>query len=115
MATPEGKLVKAVLEYLPLIGVVAWRNNTGAVSATHKGRQRFVRFGIKGASDIFGILPGGRFLAVECKIGRNKPTNEQEAFLQMVTNQGGVAILAYSLDDIDEALRGGLVAEGTDE
>ena len=50
-ARKESEIVRAILAYLKTVpGVVAWRNNVGAVST---GR-RFVRFGFPGMSDIIG-------------------------------------------------------------
>jgi hypothetical protein len=88
-------LVRACLAWLEGHGVLAWQNNTGAA----RFGKRFVRFGPKGASDIFGILPDGRFLAVECKIGKQKATLEQAAFLGRVHRSGGIALLVH--DDLE--------------
>ena len=106
-ARNETALVKAALDYLHHHGIRAWRENSGGMTSEYKGKKRFVRFsGAPGKSDIIGILPSGRFLAVECKTGRNKPTEIQQAFLAMVKDAGGLAIVAWDLDDIDEALKG---------
>jgi len=59
--TPEGAVVKACLDYLKIRGVFAYRQNTGAAEYQDKaGKKRFVRYGKAGASDIVGIMPGGR-------------------------------------------------------
>jgi hypothetical protein len=42
----------------------------------------------------------GKFVAIECKIGRNKPTDLQNAYLEEIRKRGGIAIVAYSLDDV---------------
>lgn len=76
----ETALVKACLEYLPLEGVVAWRNNTGAL-IDRTGRP--VRFGLGvGSPDIVGCMPDGRYLAVECKIGKRKLTMPKERLMK---------------------------------
>ena len=59
------------------------------------------RSGMKGASDIIGLTKDGTFLAVECKIKPNRPTESQQAFLLEVTNRGGLAIVAYDIDDLE--------------
>ncbi len=97
----EAALVKAVLGYLKLRGIFAWRCNSGMLRGAGGGP---VRFGIPGMSDVLGILPGGKFLAIECKVGKNKPTKAQQAFLELVKGYGGVAFVAYSLDDVIEAI-----------
>jgi hypothetical protein len=105
MKPKEGDLVKQVIAYLNLRRVFAWRQNQGAVASTHKGKRSFVRFaGVEGISDIIGILPGGRFLAIETKVRPNKPTKVQRAFLDAVTLAGGLAIVAYDLDDVIQVI-----------
>src|SRR4026208_2268553 len=41
----EAEIQKAILELLQVLGIPAWRANTGAVKATYHGRDRFIRFG----------------------------------------------------------------------
>jgi Holliday junction resolvase len=75
----EQVLVNQVLAYLKLKGHYAWRVNTGAM---YSKDNRFVRFGFKGVSDIVGINGhDSKFIAIECKVGKNKPTQFQEDFL----------------------------------
>lgn len=95
-------LVKACLEWLHLNGIAAWPQNVGAklVPATATNKRRFVRFGHPGLSDIGGILLGGKALYVECKVGRDKVKPDQECFLAMVNEFGGVGIVARSVDDL---------------
>ena len=100
--TPEGGVVKAVLELLTCHQKVAWaqRMNTGAL----KTKDRFVRFGFRGCADIIGQLKDGRFLAIECKSHRGLLTDEQEAFLERVRKYGGISGLARSVDDAQAIL-----------
>src|SRR5438067_1269941 len=75
-APRETDIVRACLQLLQLRKVPAWRNNTGAAAFAAGGRRRFVRFGVAGAADVFGVLPpSGRLLAVEVKVpgGRVRP------------------------------------------
>lgn len=97
----ETYLVSAVMQYLKLQKIYAWRQNTGAMKDPH---GRLVRFGFPGLSDILGMYEG-RFLAIECKVGKNKQTPAQLAFRADVVNHGGIYILAYSLDDVIEGLK----------
>lgn len=53
--------------------------------------------------DILACLDG-RFVAIECKAGRNKPTAMQEKTLTDVRACGGVAVVAYSWEDVEKAL-----------
>jgi hypothetical protein len=102
----ESKLVKAALEYLSYRGIGVWRNNTGAVVSVYKGRKRIIRYGKKGSSDIIGLIPGGRFIGVECKQPKEKQTLDQRLFQQFIESLGGLYVLARNLDDIQEALDG---------
>ncbi len=97
----EQQLVNGLIAYLKLKGHYVWRQNTGSMT-TKEGR--FVKFGHKGISDILGIASDGKFIAVECKIGNNKPTEFQKDFLKEVEDRGGYAILAYKFEDVENVL-----------
>lgn len=103
LVVPESAVLGQCLAYLHIKGIFAWRNNTGAAK-TDDGR--FVRFGLPGASDIIGVLPGGKFLAVECKRSSGGRVSEQQkAFLEKVKSAGGVAIIAKSVEDLMEVVK----------
>ena len=99
----ESALVKVILDYLKHSGIFAWRCNSGMLRGAGGGP---VRFGAPGMSDILGIVNdySGKLLAIECKIKPNKPTPQQREFLETVLAFGGVAFVAYSLDDVIEHL-----------
>lgn len=109
----ETALVKAALQWLDWKRIPAWRNNTGAVQKRHTDASgatstRFIRFGIKGASDILGVLPpNGRILAAEAKVGRNKATAAQQEFLDMINAAGGLAFVFYSIDELEQKIQEG--------
>lgn len=46
----------------------------------------------------------GRFIGIEVKHGRNTPTEKQLATLKKIEAAGGIAVLAYSWDDVLKAL-----------
>lgn len=77
-----------------------WRNNVGAAHITN----RWMRFGLKGSSDLLGLLRGGRFLAIEVKSATGKQSPAQRAFQKTITRFGGLYVLARSIDDVTEAL-----------
>lgn len=95
---PEQAALHEVMRALEHHPAVAWvrRMNSGAARVG----DRFIRFGWPGASDLIGMLRDGRLLAVECKApaGRLRPT--QTAFLSLVRQHGGVAIVARSCRDV---------------
>jgi hypothetical protein len=108
--TPEGRVKTEVLKYLKLRHIYCWSNPSGAVRIRP---GKFMSFGLKGSSDILGLLPGGRFLAVECKAKGGRLSPEQREFLSDIKALGGMAVVAKSWTDIDQALReGGYISDG---
>jgi hypothetical protein len=87
----EAEIKRAIREALgTLPDVRVFVNNVGHALNTESGQH--VDFGlIKGASDLIGVGPGGRFLALEVKSLRGKPSPEQVAFIAMVRRLGGIA------------------------
>jgi hypothetical protein len=53
----------------------------------------------KGGSDIIGIAPDGRFLAVEVKTTTGRLRPEQQRFIDAVNAKGGIAGVARSVED----------------
>ncbi|MFA5911829.1 MAG: VRR-NUC domain-containing protein [Vicinamibacterales bacterium] len=109
--TPEGAVLAAILEYLAIRQVFAWRVNTGAVKLADKtGKTRFVRFGFPGCSDIIGVIGSeipaweGRPLAIEVKSPTGKATEEQLIFLAEIAKRGGLAFIARSVEDVEREL-----------
>jgi hypothetical protein len=90
--TPEGNVLADIKQYLAARGIFFFRFNTG--------RRGGVSFGIKGAPDIVGILPGGRFLAIEVKGPGGKASIDQLQVLGDIAKNGGVAFVAFSIDDV---------------
>ena len=83
-------------------GMRIWRNNTGAL---RDERGHLVRFGLQGSADILGIMaPHGRLLAIEVKAGAGRQSEQQVRFQEMVTNHGGLYILARSVEDVAAVL-----------
>jgi len=103
----EQQLIGEILDYLRLRGIFAWRQNAGLVVIQSEDRRRVMRVGMKGISDILGIIPPhGRFLAIEVKKPGRKPTAHQRAFLAEVKRMGGIALVAHSLEDVERVLDG---------
>lgn len=104
----EAQVLKAVLALLARHPRVAWahRFNTGQGMLTRgNGRNsQWIKFGFPGCPDILGQLRDGRALAVECKRPSGEATDVQTAFLECVRANGGVAVVARSVDDVMEAL-----------
>jgi hypothetical protein len=95
----HGELVAACLNVLALKGIFAWKNQTGTLQV----QSRWVSFGTPGSPDIIGILPGGRFIGVEVKVGRDKVSRVQATFHEAIRYRGGVIVVVH--DNVDELLQ----------
>lgn len=78
-------------------GVMAWRQNTGALM-DNKGR--LVQFGLcKGSSDIIAVGHNGVFIAIEVKGPGGKVRPEQQTFIDNIRRMGGRAGVARSAEE----------------
>lgn len=101
----ETHLVKNIIDYLNYRGCFVQRTNSGAIRfGDAKGRNHFIKLAHAGTADITGCSPTGRFIAIECKIRPNKPTELQEAYLAEIRKRGGIAVVAYGLKDVETIL-----------
>lgn len=83
--------------------LVLWRNSAGV--AVHADSGHTQRFGLcRGAADLIGIGPGGRFVALEVKTDRGRIMPEQRMFLELVRRRGGFAAVVRSVEDAHAAL-----------
>lgn len=99
----EGEVQAGILAYLA-IRKDCWcfRSNTGGVSFG----KSFVKFGIKGAADIFCVqAPTGRAVGIECKreVG-GVLSVEQERWGENLKRFGGLYIVASDVDTVAQAL-----------
>ena len=90
----EQDIQRLIMLALSEAGCLIWRNNTGVLK---NAAGIPIRFGLcVGSSDLIGIAPGGRFLAVEIKTPKGKATPEQLRFIEAVRARGGIAGIARS-------------------
>lgn len=87
----EAEITKEIRQYLKLRGVFHYKQWQGLGS-------------LPGVSDIIGCY-NGRYLAIEVKRKGQNPTEKQQAFLDTVNAQGGLAFVARSVEDVMERLR----------
>ena len=79
-------------------GILNFRNNVGCLK---DATGRMVRYGLyPGSSDIIGIMPDGRFLAIEVKKPGKKPTPEQLNFIEAIRRHGGIAGVVHSPEEL---------------
>jgi|SRR6185437_13599688 len=118
-STPEGAIVKAILDYLAARRVLAFRMNTGAMKAEYNGKQRFLRFGVPGMADIVAFPLGTLFHAslglvglpavpsvlwIEVKAPTGKQSDLQKSFQKQVQAEGHKYIVARSIADVEAVL-----------
>jgi hypothetical protein len=97
----ETHLVGQVIDFLNYRGHFVHRTQSGMTRVTNKyGQQHMMRLAQAGTADITGCSKDGRFVAVECKIRPNKPTELQERYLAEIRKRGGIALVAYDLNDV---------------
>lgn len=77
--TPEAKVKKKVVDQLKSLGAYYFYPVTGG-------------YGSSGVPDIVGCY-NGRFFAIECKAGTNKPTALQQKNIDAIRTSGGAAIV----------------------
>jgi len=95
----ENKLMHLIQLAASKLGARLFRNNVG-LAKTVAGQV--VKFGLcKGSSDLIGWTRSGRFLAVETKSQRGRPSKEQLAFVDAVNSAGGVGMIVRSVEEFE--------------
>ena len=85
--TPEAKVKNKAVKLLKAAGVYYF------YASTHG-------FGRSGVPDLVCCLRG-KFVGIECKAGKNKPTALQEEHMRRIRSAGGVAMVVNE-DNINE-------------
>lgn len=100
----EHQTQSAILDLIHIRGGVATRVNSG--SAIFKGKDgsiNVIKGADKGTSDILACYRG-RYLAIEVKYGNGKPTPEQLEFGRKVRDAGGLFLVAYDVEKVNQLL-----------
>ena len=98
----EKEIENLILEYLKLRNIFAWKNNTMGVYDKNRGtyRKNMNKYAINGVADILGVLPDGKFLAIEVKTPKGKVSPAQQNFLDRVNKENGLAFVARGLEEV---------------
>ena len=113
---PETKIQNSILVALSQAGCTVWRVETAGAwvgrqihkdgSTVTLANARMFRTGLcTGGSDIIGISPAGRFIAIEVKTRTGRVSPEQQRFIDAVNRAGGIAGVARSVEDALELIR----------
>jgi hypothetical protein len=108
------------LEVGSLKGVRIFRNTTGTGwqgkivekrgELTILQHARFTTFGLaKGSGDFIGLTDDGKFLSLEIKTEKGKPSPEQIAWSVMVNRFGGIAGIVRSPEEAIELIKRGVL------
>lgn len=82
--------------------VLWFRNNRGV--ADYGNRKVVYGLG-RGGSDLIGVVRDtGRFIACETKSRHDKPTEDQKLFIRSVQLAGGIGVVAWTVQDVLDAL-----------
>ncbi len=96
----ESEIQKQILDYLVAKRIFHHRQNSGAFD---NGKGGFCRFGALGAPDIVCVIVG-QYVGIEVKALKGRQSAHQKAFQQALEAAGARYVLAYSLDDVINAL-----------
>ena len=94
----ESEIQRAILDYLASKGILAFRQNTGAMAGEYNGKKRFMRFGVPGMADILAFVPVP--LWIEVKTPTGKQSEYQRSFQAQVQAYGHRYILARCVEDV---------------
>lgn len=104
----ENEIQREILDALDKLPGMWCRMNTGLI----KGKNGFLRFGIKGGADIWGITQEGRTVFIEVKTPKGKLSEDQEQFKARVESIHCKYIVARSVEDALVSL-GVYIPQGT--
>lgn len=95
----EQDIQRAIIDYLRLKKYVIFKHHSTG-STVKGGKAVFFRNGDRGISDLIACSPTGKFVAIEVKRKGGVVSDDQFAFIKNVTLNKGIALVAYSLDDV---------------
>ena len=99
MGRAEGSLQTRILNHSIEIGLNIWRNNRGLFVTLDGGRKARAGLSFNGSSDLIGIAPDGKFIAIEVKSKGKKPSKTQREFLALVKSHDGYAGWVDNFED----------------
>lgn len=106
MKKSEKEVENEILAWLQMCPGLYWKNNSVGIYDRTKGSyRRPSKYHINGTSDVLGVFPDGRFVAIEVKSQRGKVSESQDLFLKAVVKNGGIALIARSLEDVQQRFK----------
>lgn len=101
----EKSIETSIIKFLQYRGVFVFKVENGGVYDQKRKTYRFNHnTRMAGIADIIGILHG-RPLAIEVKSKTGRLSDAQMRFLQQWANEGGIAFVARSIEDVETILQ----------
>jgi len=98
----ESAVVRQCLQWLHRRGALACRTNSGVL---HLANGNWMHTGVPGWPDITGLLPGGRFIGVECKARRGGRQSPDQARMEReIRGRNGIYVLARGVEDVEKGI-----------
>lgn len=99
----EIDIVNAIIKYLNYQGFYIFRVNAGMMFT----KGKVFRGAPAGVSDIIGITPQGKFIALEVKLPKrkNNVTLPQRQFLDTIIKKGGIGDVVDSIEDVKRYIK----------
>ena len=87
----ESDLIRKISEYLKTVqSLFFWKEHGGM-------------YGTAGIPDII-VCYRGRFIALECKVGKNNPTVLQAQTIRQIIAAGGYAMVVRTLEEVRQVI-----------
>lgn len=98
----ESELLSFALKLLKNKGILHWRVANGPVMHTIGTRVIYKPSPIKGMPDIAGLMPCGRFFAIELKSAKGRLSPEQVNWINKINDSHGVAVVIRTSNELLE-------------
>ena len=118
MSTPEGAILRSIMDYLAARHVFAVRMNSGTQIGAHKGKKWAIHMNAPGTADILALpikkmietpawLPQTTICPtwLEVKAAKGKQSELQKSFQAQVEREGHRYAVCRSIEDVETALK----------
>jgi len=96
----EQQIKKSIADYLRVKKFIVINHRNVGIYKKDTGKYIPLPSGEKGISDILACSPEGKFVAIEVKRPGGTVSPDQQEFIERVNQKGGLAFVAYSIDDV---------------
>ena len=79
-----------------------WQNPTG--TAMSMDLQRVIKYGFVGSADLTGIMPDGKRIEIEIKVGKDRQRESQKDFEKVIAGCNGIYFMVDDKSSIKDQL-----------